>query len=105
MNDSIDIARKKMARWRVLRILYSGQPYPVGEGLIAEIMPDADLAMTPAEIRNVLQYLFDKALINVKEVRRPGEGVLWEARLLPNGVDFVEYNSADDTGITRPYKN
>lgn len=104
MSTPLETARKKMARWRVLRILYTGQPYPVGDGLITEIMPDADLAMTPTEVRNVLQYLADKGMVEIKIIKHPGEPNVWESRLLPQGIDFIEYNSPDEAGVSRPAK-
>lgn len=98
----LDNARKRMARWRILRILYTGRPYPVGEGLIAEVMNDADLAMTMTEIRSAIQYLQGKGYVTYKEVRVPGEGTHWEAMLESKGVDFLEYTIEDDPGISRP---
>lgn len=101
--SSLDTARKRMARWRILRILAAGRPYPVGEGLIGQVLTDADLAMTMNEIRNDLEYLKDKGYIETKEVSVPGEGKHLEARLLPKGVDYVEYTTAeDDPGVLRP---
>jgi len=103
MPSRIDNARKRMARWRILRILYTGRPYPVGEGLIAEVMTDADLAMTHTEIRGALQYLEDKQMIATTEVRN--DGVHLEARLRSRGVDFVEHAIPDEPGIARPQQD
>lgn len=99
----IDNARKRMGRWRILRILYTGRPYPVGEGLIAEVMTDADLAMTQNEIRSALQYLADKDFLTTKEVKNDGTHV--EACLRSKGVDFVEYTIPDEPGIARPQQD
>ena len=99
----LDNARQRMARWRLLRILYSGLPYPVGETLILEVLNDADLAMTVTQVRSGLRYLADKGYVDVKDVTVRHEGTHLEARLLPKGVDFVEYSVPDeDPGVARP---
>ncbi len=100
MSD-LDRAKTKMARWRILRILYSGRPYPVGEGLIVDVLIDADLQMTPTQVRNALQYLCDKKLIELKQARND-DGKHWEARLLADGVDFVDGFGEPIDGIARP---
>lgn len=103
LGTHLDHARQRMARWRLLRILQSGLPLPVGETLIAEVLNDADLAMTQTQIRANLQYLADKGYVQVTEVHLPHEGSHLEARLLPLGVDFCEYSIPDeDPGIARP---
>ncbi|MDY6979206.1 MAG: hypothetical protein SV201_04955 [Pseudomonadota bacterium] len=101
MAANLENARKKMMRWRILRILYVGRPYPVGEGLIMEVMDDADLPVTQTELRSALVYLKDKDYVDYKEVRQTGEAAHWEVQLRSKGVDFVEYNIPDDPGITR----
>lgn len=99
---TLDTARKRMARWRILRILLAGRPYPVGQGLISQVLTDADLMMTDNEIVSSLQYLEDKGYIETKEVTVAGEGKHLEARLSSRGVDFIEYTLPDDPGIARP---
>jgi len=99
MNDQIHLeqARTKMIRYRILKVLDAGRPYPVGEGLLFEILSDADLRATQHEIRRALQYLCDKKFLDIKEA-----GSHWEARLLPAGVDFIENPRAESRGIARP---
>lgn len=95
-HEKLEQARRKMIRYRILKILDAGRPYPVGEGLIELVMIDADLNASKMESRKALQYLCDKKYVDLetKEV--------WEARLLPYGVDYLENPDIDDVGIARP---
>jgi len=99
MNDRsrLEQARVKMIRYRILKTLDAGRPYPVGDGLLVEVLVDADLNVTQHEIRKALQYLNDKSFVKLDD-----KGTHWEARLLPAGVDYVENPSVVDMGITRP---
>jgi len=101
MNDhtQLEQARTKMVRYRILKVLDAGRPYPVGEGLLVEVLGDADLRVTQHEIRRALQYLADKKFLQVKEV---SVGQHWEARLLPPGIDYLENPTAESRGIARP---
>lgn len=96
VHEDLERARRKMIRYRILKILDAGRPYPVGEGLIESVMIDADLNATKIESRKALQYLSDKKYValETKEV--------WEGRLLPHGVDYLENPEMDDVGIARP---
>lgn len=91
-------ARVAMTRYRVLAILDVGRPFPVGETLIAKVLNDIDLQATQTDIRRAMQYLADKGLIELSSPRDRH----WEARLLPDGVDYVEGHRDDDPGILRP---
>lgn len=88
-----------MIRYRILKVLDAGRPYPVGEGLLVEVLGDLDLQATAHEIRRALQYLADKSFVEVAEPRGMQH---WEARLLPAGVDYLEDPHAVDPGIARP---
>lgn len=100
MSDHAELerARIRMTRYRVLAILNAGNPYPVGEGLIAQVLDDCDLQPTPDGIRRSLQYLADKGLVSLDMTSEPH----WQARLLPAGVDYLEDPRASDPGIARP---
>ncbi len=99
LKTQLELARVKMIRYRILKVLDAGRPYPVGEGLLVEVLVDADLNVTQNEIRKALQYLEDKGYLKLKQ---PDNAAHWEARLLPQGVDYLENPSHDDSGITRP---
>jgi hypothetical protein len=90
---------RRHLRWRILRTLYAGLPYPINEALLVDVLDDTDLRATSTEVQGNLRYLADKGYCEVKEAE---EGKL-EARLLARGVDFVEYSTRDeDPGIARP---
>lgn len=94
----LDFARTRMARYRILKILDAGRPYPVGEGLIGQVLVDCDLQPSPDRIRRAMQYLADKGFIELDTVSQPH----WQGRLLPAGVDFLENPRATDPGIAKP---
>jgi len=99
MSDHDDLmrAQRRMVRYRILKILDTSRPLPVGESLINEILIDADLGATSQDIRKALQYLCDKGFVDIKEM--PGR---WESRLLPAGVDYLENSDVVEAGIARP---
>ncbi|HFD87521.1 MAG TPA: hypothetical protein ENJ35_07590 [Gammaproteobacteria bacterium] len=99
LKTKLELARVKMIRYRILKVLDAGRPYPVGDGLLVEVLVDADLNVTQHEIRKALQYLADKGYLALSQ---PDSAAHWEARLLPQGVDYLENPSHDDPGITRP---
>lgn len=98
LSEQLNYAKIKMARYRILKILDAGRPVPVGEGLIAEILVDVDLQMTQWETRRALQYLCDKKYVAL-DIHH---GEPWLARLLPEGVDYLEDPRRSDPGIARP---
>lgn len=95
---NLERARVAMTRYRILAILDVSRPYPVGETVLANVLSDVDLQATQSDIRRAMQYLADKKLIELNAPRDRH----WEARLLPDGVDYVEGHRADDPGILRP---
>lgn len=99
LHTKLELARIKMIRYRILKILDAGRPYPVGEGLLVDVLADADLRVTQHEARKGLQYLSDKGYLTIIE---PPGAAYWEARLLPPGVDYLENPHAVDDGIARP---
>lgn len=99
LHSKLELARLKMVRYRILKILDAGYPYPVGEGLMVEVLADADLRVTQMEARKALQYLADKGYVALEE---PKGGTHWEAQLLPPGVDYLQNAEIDDFGIARP---
>jgi len=98
-HERLNHARSKMIRYRILRILDVGRPLPVGEGLIQEVLVDADLEATQTDVRKAMQYLADKRFV---EINKPRGMPYWEGRLLPAGVDYIENPEHDEPGIARP---
>lgn len=103
MSDTqqLENARRKMIRYRILKILDAGRPLPVGEGLINSILVDADLGATQQDVRKALQYLADKDYLEI-ELPKRGVSTHWSATLQPKGVDYLENVDMDDIGIARP---
>lgn len=97
LQSKLELARIKMIRYRILKVLDVGRPYPVGDGLLVDVLVDADLNVTQLETRRALQYLCDKGYVEIKD-----QNTHWEARLLPKGVDYIENPHIKDDGISRP---
>jgi len=96
-HEGLERARRLMIRYRLLKILDAGGSLPVGEGLIKQILVDADLAASQSDVRRAMQYLADKSYIEIKKGSQ-----YWDARLLPVGVDYLDDHSVVDSGIARP---
>lgn len=96
----IEKAQREETRWRILRALDAGRPLAVSETVIYRALADASLPISPSVLRRELDYLRDKALIDLT-----GEdGPVWAAALTGHGVDVVEYTVAAPAGIARPKK-
>ncbi len=100
--DKLEQARKRMIRWRIMKTLDIGRPLPIGEGLMLEVINDADLELTITSLKRALQYLEGKDYINLKTIKTPGDHDHVEISLSSKGIDFVEGSIEDDPGITRP---
>ena len=96
----IELSRKRMARYRILKILDASDPTPCGEGLIRMTLPDCDLPLSPNEIRKEIQYLGDKGYVKIEKPE--GERHHWLVRILPKGTDYLEDQKISDPGIARP---
>ena len=99
MVDHAKIRRESM-RWNMLSALNKNRPYTLHEARLGEIIlalyPDA----TPLEIRRELDYLKDRALI---EIAKEPSGS-WFADLTHYGIDIAEYTIDCAPGIARPEK-
>ena len=99
MIDQLKIRRESM-RWMVILTLYNAHPVGAYEELvlatIQAMYPDA----TALEVRRVLDYLSDRALITL--VKEPSGR--WFADLNRDGTDVAEYTVDCDPGIARPPK-
>ena len=96
-HERVKQARRKMIRYRLLKILDAGRPTPLGEGLIKQVLVDVDLGASLQDVRKAMQYLSDKKFLAITQERD-----YWLARLLPTGVDFLENPDASDNGISKP---
>ncbi|MDO5625024.1 MAG: hypothetical protein Q4G71_10070 [Pseudomonadota bacterium] len=102
MPNSVDMEKntREVMRWRILRVLYGGSPWPVGEGLLHAALDDAALRVSPAALRKELDYLERKGLLTVHQ----REEAVWLAALTSDGTDVAEYTAACPPGIKRPAK-
>lgn len=99
MIDQEKIRRETM-RWVVLLTLSNATPIGAYEELVLSTVQAMYLDATALEVRRVLDYLADRALI--KLVKEPGGR--WFADLTRDGTDVAEYTVDCDAGIARPVK-
>ena len=92
--------RRETIRWNILVAVNSGRPYPVAETLVLSAIQSVPLECTARELRRELDYLADRALVDLKRL----EGAPWLAELTRAGVDVIEYTVECDAGIARPKK-
>lgn len=93
-------ANREEIRWRILRALDAGRPFPVSETIILRTLQDIDLPVTPHALRRELDYLRDRKLLTILGEDEP----TWRAELTRYGVDIVEYTIPCEAGIARPKK-
>ena len=100
--SNVDIERneRELVRWRILRILHIGGPWPVNEGVIQASLEDGHFLISVTTLRKELDYLERKELIKVHK----SDSAILAAQLTGNGTDVVEYSAACPTGIRRPAK-
>lgn len=98
--DEIQLERhqREESRWYLLRILYMARPYSLTEAIILKSLMGADLPVTPNGLRQELDYLGSKGLV---EVTTKKAGV-WRAKIGAYGIDVVEYAKDAPAGIARP---
>lgn len=94
----LERATREEARWRILRGLDAGRPYPVAETILLRLLGDINLPATAHSVRRELDYLEERGLIEVMH----REDAVWSARLTRDGVDVVEYTVACEPGVARP---
>jgi hypothetical protein len=85
--------KKERLRWRILRTLLIGGSVGVNESLLLQVVVDVGFIALPEEIRECLQYLEDKGLVEI--VRRSE----WVAKILALGVDVCEGNEPVPPGL------
>ena len=102
MAHEVDIEkhRREETRWRVLKVLDAGRPWPVAEGLVMAALDDVELSLTVADLRKQIRYLADKQLVTVHGEQEP----TWLLSLTAAGTDVVEYTAPVPPGIRRPKK-
>lgn len=93
-------ARRENLRWYILLTLNSARPLGASEAVILStiqgIVPDC----TIRELRNELDYLAHRQLVDLRGVHGP----CWHGDLTRIGIDLVEYTVDCEPGIARPEK-
>jgi hypothetical protein len=98
MNNALERARREESRWRILKGLDIGRPYPVSETILFRLLDDVHLPLPPVAVRRELDYLEERGLLRVLD----RDGAVWSAELTRDGIDVVEYTVTCDPGIARP---
>lgn len=95
----LEIQRHRLRRLRILQVLSQNRPDPIGDGLISRCLRhDVDLAFTQTNIRNSLDYLFERKLVTITlrtETR-------WMAKISADGVDFLDGLGPKIEGVAHP---
>ncbi len=102
MPDHIDLDQKQReaARWRMLRVLDAGRPIGVSETVIWSVLNDLNLPFSLNQMRRELTYLRDLGLVEIMNE----DTETWSAKLMPDGVNVVEYTVPAPPGIAREPK-
>ncbi len=98
LND-METQRHRLRRLRILQALSQNRPEPIGDGLIAQVLRgDVDLSFTKTNIRNSLDYLFERGLVIIT-LRTPDR---WMAKISADGVDFLDGLGDRHHGVAHP---
>lgn len=92
--------QNKEIRGRILKILQTNYPDPAGDFLISEMLTDALYNISPADVKQHLDYLEGKGYIKTDKVNVKGAGIERTlCKLTPNGIDLLEGNIGPDAGV------
>ncbi len=92
--------RREALRWYLLLAIYHARPSEICESILETTLRSVYPDTTAMEIRQQLDYLTHRALI---EVRKEPSGRWW-SQLSFLGTDIVEYTVDCQPGIARPQK-
>lgn len=92
--------RREGMRWNIINTLHKARPHTTCETFLLEIMNAIYPKTTALEVRQQLDYLADRNLV---ELNKQPHG-LWFADLTSDGVDIAEYTVECRAGIARPEK-
>ncbi|EGY52043.1 hypothetical protein [Neisseria shayeganii] len=93
-------ARREGMRWNIINTLNKARPHTAPETLLLDIMNAIYPQTTALELRQQLDYLADRKLIDLSKTPHG----LWFADLTSLGVDIAEYTVECRPGIARPEK-
>lgn len=95
----METQRHRLRRLRILQVLSQNRPDPIGDGLISRCLRhDVDLNFTQLNIRNSLDYLFERGLVFI--TLRTAER--WMAKISADGVDFLDGIGPKIEGVAHP---
>jgi hypothetical protein len=100
--NNLDVSKKRLKRWRTLKIIESGSVCGVTDTLTELVLSDTELPSSIGEVREIFQYLADQQFCAIKKVPH-SEKEEWIARILPLGIQFIENRTMEDLGISRPF--
>lgn len=100
MNIDTAKVRREQLRWYLILALYNARPEELCEEVIQATMRGIYPDVTPVEVRQQLDYLSDRELV---ELRKEPAGRWW-GNLTRTGTDLAEYTIDCEPGITRPVK-
>lgn len=98
MQSIFERARTGGARWRILVVLEAGRPTNVNEDLIRICLDEANVPVSPQEVRRELDYLRDSGLVEL----HGEDSEYWSAALTAKGLEVVEYRVPNPPGVDRP---
>lgn len=99
----LDQARRELLRWQILHILNYCREACTNEQQILLVLGDEIADCTLWELRQEISYLGSKELIDI-ERKDTSVGKVLCAKISAAGIDFVEHNSLNVVGISRPAK-
>jgi hypothetical protein len=100
MNIDQAKVRRESLRWYLILALYNARPEELCEEVIQNTMRAIYPDVTPVEVRQQLDYLTDRELV---ELRKEPHGRWW-GNLTRIGTDLAEYTIDCEPGIARPTK-
>lgn len=92
--------RREGMRWHIINTLNKARPYTTSEVFLLDVMRGIYADVTPLELRQQLEYLFNRQLVTL--TKEPNGA--WFADLTHTGVDIAEYTIDCMAGIGRPVK-
>lgn len=93
-------SRRETLRWVLMSALDAARPMGTGEAVLLTTLNSALSQVTQRELRQALDYLEKRELIDVSGRDSPQ----WWANLTRYGIDIVEYTVDVHPGIARPPK-
>ncbi|MFA5596878.1 MAG: hypothetical protein WDA26_04835 [Pusillimonas sp.] len=95
--DELRLAEVQAIRRGILRILHLSQPFGANEKTISNSLLGGGFILLPGEARGHLEYLDNLKAIEILDRDR----ATWAAKILPYGVDIVEFAVKAPAGIAK----